>query len=134
MIILAGAGVQSQDQQAGTVDSTSTLVQGVKIGIVISSNDPETVWNAFRFADFACKKGDKVSVFLLGKGVEAQILKSKQFDVKAMLESFVEHGGKIFACGSCLKTRKMGGTEMCPISTMADMYKIVNESDKLLTF
>jgi sulfur relay (sulfurtransferase) complex TusBCD TusD component (DsrE family) len=107
---------------------------GSKIGIVISSNDPETVWNAFRFANFSCQKGDSVSVFLLGKGVESQTLKDKSFDVVGMMESYVSHGGRIFTCGTCLKSRKAGGTELCPISTMADMYAIVNQSDKLLTF
>ena len=44
----------------------------MKLAIVIYSNDPETVWNAFRFGVFARKQGDAVSVFLLGKGVEAE--------------------------------------------------------------
>jgi len=42
----------------------------MKTGIIISSNDPETVWNAFRFANLSIKKGDEVKIFLLGKGVE----------------------------------------------------------------
>ncbi len=105
-----------------------------KIGIIIYSNDPETLWNAFRFANFACQKGDSVSIFLLGKGVEAQTRKDKEFDVKGMMETYVSNGGKIFACGTCLISRKSGGTELCPISTMADMHDIVKRSDKLLTF
>ena len=34
----------------------------MKLGIVISSNDPETVWNAFRFGSFALGQGDVVNV------------------------------------------------------------------------
>ena len=30
-------------------------VAGLKIGIVISTNDPEEVWNAFRFGNVALK-------------------------------------------------------------------------------
>jgi len=44
------------------------------IGIVISTNDAETVWNAFRLANYALNQGDTVSVFLLGKGVETKAL------------------------------------------------------------
>ena len=42
----------------------------MKLGIVIYSNDPETVWNAFRFGNFSRKQGDEVKIFLLAKGVE----------------------------------------------------------------
>jgi len=43
-------------------------------------------------------------------------------------------GGKILACGTCIKSRNQEGTEMCPINTMKDMYDIVKESDKIVTF
>lgn len=42
----------------------------VSIGMVIYSNDNETVWNALRLANYAKNEGDTVSIFLLGKGVE----------------------------------------------------------------
>jgi uncharacterized protein involved in oxidation of intracellular sulfur len=44
----------------------------MKIGIIIFSSDPETVWNAFRYGNFALTEKDKVKVFLIGKGVEAE--------------------------------------------------------------
>lgn len=45
----------------------------MKLGLVIYSNDPEPVWNAFRFGNHAIKQHqDEVQVFLLGKGVEAE--------------------------------------------------------------
>lgn len=39
----------------------------MKLGIVIYSDEVETVWNAFRLGVFALKKGDSVQVFLLRK-------------------------------------------------------------------
>jgi len=36
----------------------------VKVRIVVYSNDPETVWNAFRFANLALARGDEVRVFV----------------------------------------------------------------------
>ena len=106
----------------------------MKIGIVIYSNDAETVWNAFRFANFAIDKGDEVKVFLLGKGVECESLDTNQFKVTEEMKKFVDRGGKIYACGTCLKIRQSEGSELCPISTMQDLYGIVKESDKVLTF
>ncbi len=41
--------------------------------------------------------------------------------------------GVMPVCGSCLKIRQKG-TETCPLSTMKDMLKLVEGSDKLLTF
>ena len=106
----------------------------MKIGIVIYSNDSETVWNAFRFGNFALKDGDEVKVFLLAKGVECESIDTDKFKVTEQVKLFVEKGGKIFACGTCLKIRQSEGSEMCPLSTMKDLYEIVKECDKIVTF
>lgn len=63
-------------------DTKSIKTMKSNIGIVIYSNDTETVWNAFRLANFALTQKDIVNIFLLGKGVEAQNLTSDKFDVK----------------------------------------------------
>lgn len=73
-------------------------------------------------------------MFLLAKGVDCEKLNTKDFNVTGQIQGFVEAGGKIFAFGTCLKLRQSEGTELCPISTMKDMYDIVKESDKVLTF
>ncbi|UCF07666.1 MAG: DsrE family protein [Thermoplasmata archaeon] len=106
----------------------------MKIGIVIYSNDPETVWNAFRFGNFALDKGDEVKAFLLAKGVEAESLDTDQFKITAQMQTFVDSGGKILACGTCLKIRQSDGSELCPLSTMKDLHDIIKESDKVVTF
>jgi uncharacterized protein involved in oxidation of intracellular sulfur len=106
----------------------------VKIGVVIYSNDTETVWNAFRFGSFALKEGDTVKVFLLAKGVECESIDTNKFKVREQIQTFIDSGGQIFACGSCLKIRQSQGSEMCPISTMRDLYQIMKQSDKTITF
>jgi sulfur relay (sulfurtransferase) complex TusBCD TusD component (DsrE family) len=106
----------------------------MKIGMVIYSNDPETVWNAFRFGNFALGEGDSVKVFLLAKGVESESLNADKFNITEQIKRFVENGGKIFACGTCLTIRKMEGSELCPLSTMQDMYDIIRWSNKVITF
>lgn len=106
----------------------------MKLGIIIYSNDPEAVWNAFRFGSFALKQGNEVKIFLTGRGVEAEALDTGQFNVTEMMKAFVEAGGRIFACGTCLKLRSKDGTKLCPLSNMKTMLDIIEESDKVLTF
>jgi len=106
----------------------------MKIGIVTYSNDSETVWNAFRFGNFALNEGDKVKLFLLAKGVECESLDTDKFKVTEQMQTLVDNGGEIFACGSCLKIRQAEGSEICPLSTMKDLYDIVAGSDKVVTF
>ena len=106
----------------------------MRIGIVISSNDAETCWNAIRYANFALGQKDEVKIFFMGKGVEYQKVSRDKFNTIEQAEKFMQSGGKIYACGSCIKSREQEGSEMCPISTMKDMYDIVKESDKVVTF
>ena len=106
----------------------------MKLGIVIYSNDPETVWNAFRLGVFARKQGDVVSIFLLGKGVEAESLESGKFDAIGQMRHFSETGGSILACGTCLKIPQSEGSDICPVSTMQDLHTLIRDSDKVVTF
>lgn len=106
----------------------------MQLGIVIHSTDAETVWNAFRLAVFSLGKGEKVKVFLLAKGVEAEKLETDKFKVREQMQAFADAGGDILACGTCLTLRHEEGSELCPLSTMEDLYEIVRDSDRLLTF
>ena len=106
----------------------------MKLGIVIYSNDAETVWNAFRLANFSLKEGDAVKVFLIAKGVEYEKLDSEKFGIKELAKSFLEKNGGIFACGTCLKSRASEGSATCPMSTLKDLYEIIKECDKVLSF
>ena len=106
----------------------------MKLAIVISSNDAETVWNAFRFAVYARKEKDDVSVFLMGKGVEAEQIDAPGFRVTEQIRAFTENGGRTLACGTCLKSRGKEGSEACPLSTMKDLYEMVRAADKVVSF
>lgn len=106
----------------------------MNLGIILYSNDSESVWNAFRFGNFSLAKGDDVEVFLLGKGVEVENLDSEEFDIEKEMTEFNENGGGIHACGTCIKIREKEEMELCPISTMRDMYEIVEGNDKVVTF
>ena len=92
----------------------------MKVGIIISSNDAETCWNAIRYANFALGQKDEVKIFFMGKGVEYQKVSTDKFNTIEQAEKFMQSGGKIYACGSCIKSREQEGSDMCPISTMKD--------------
>ncbi len=123
-------------QSSGNYGDTKTKQTNKqsKIGIIISSNDPETVWNAFRLANYSVQEGDTVSIFLVGKGVEAPKISSTNYEVKGLMEKFSDAGGKILACGTCLKSRGSEGSKLCPVSSLSDLYKIVKTNEIILSF
>lgn len=106
----------------------------MKIGVVIYSEDTEVVFNAFRFAVFSLQKGDLVKIFLLAKGVECENLSTDKFNISEQMHTFIDAGGEIKACGTCLKLRDQEESDICPLSTMQDLYDIVAESDKVISF
>lgn len=105
----------------------------MKLGLIIYSTDAETVWNGFRLGVFALKAGDQVRAFLLAKGVECERHAEAPFDVRQVMQEFVDAGGEILACGTCLKLRQSNGSELCPLSTMKDLYELVRDSDKVVS-
>ena len=106
----------------------------MKIGIIIETKEYEKAWNAMRFAITAKKSGHEVKVFLMGESVEIETLTHNKFDVAEQVKIFHEIEGEILACGTCLKSRNMGGTEVCPINTMIDCVEMVESADKTVTF
>lgn len=56
--------------------------------IIISSSDGETIYNAMRLANVGVKKGDNVSVFMLGKGVLFEQASTEQFNVMEQVNQF----------------------------------------------
>jgi len=106
----------------------------MKLGVIISSNDAETCWNALRYANFAIRQKDGVRIFLIGKGVEYEKVSTQKYNTVEQAEKFVQGGGKMYACGTCIKSREQKGSNLCPLSSMKDLYEIVKESDRVVTF
>ncbi|MDP3900600.1 MAG: DsrE family protein [bacterium] len=107
----------------------------MKLGIIISQTNPETNWNAFRLANFAIKQGDEVKIFLVGEGVEYEASNSEKFNIQEEVVEFLKSDkAKILACGACLKSRNQEATNTCPVSSLKDLYELVQDSDKILTF
>ena len=106
----------------------------MKFGIILETKEFEKSWNAFRFANTAKKQGHEVKVFLMGEAVECEGLMHEKFDVAGQLKEFSGGGGEILACGTCLKSRHMEGSEACPLSTMIDCVKMVEWAERVVTF
>jgi hypothetical protein len=119
----------AQGSKTAPASSKST-----SIGIVIYSNDVETVWNAFRFANYSKKQGDTVSIFLLGKGVELDNLVKSEKNIKEQTDTFLGSGGTILGCGTCLKARNNNEPQACKFSSLKDLYEIVRKNKTVLTF
>lgn len=106
----------------------------MKIGIIIETKEYEKAWNAFRFAVTSKKLGYDVKVFLMGEAVECEGLTHEKYNVDEQLKLFISIGGEILACGTCLKSRQLNGTDACPLSTMVDCVNMVSWADKVVTF
>lgn len=109
-------------------DSPTTL------GLVIYSNDTETVWNALRLANYSKNQGDTVKIFLLGKGVELDSMVKTNTDLKEQADKFLDNGGTILGCGTCLRSRNNKEPQVCKFSSLADLYAIVRKNKIVLTF
>ncbi|HBX51776.1 MAG TPA: sulfur reduction protein DsrE [Bacteroidales bacterium] len=118
-------------QCGGTVTNTA---KPTSIGIVISTNDVETIWNAIRFANFSKSEGDTVKIFLLGKGVELDNLVKTNKDLKEQTDTFLESGGTVLGCGTCLQSRKNNEPQVCRFSSMSDLYELIRKNKIVLTF
>ena len=114
--------------------SKEQKVSPTTIGMVIYSNDTETVWNALRLANYSKNQGDTVSIFLLGKGVELDDLVKTDKDMKEQADKFLGNGGIILGCGTCLQSRKNNEPEGCKYSSLADLYELIRKNKIVLTF
>ena len=55
---------------------------------IITTSDGETIYNAMRLANVGVKKGDDISVFMLGKGVLFEQAGTEEFDVMEQVNQF----------------------------------------------
>ena len=106
----------------------------MKYGIILETKEYEKAWNAFRFAVTAKKRGHEVKVFLMGEAVECEGLTHEKYNVDEQLQAFVNAGGELLACGTCLKSRQLDEKTACPISTMVDCVEMVEWADRVITF
>lgn len=107
----------------------------MRLGIILQSNNPEHIWNTLRLAIASLKAKHSVEIFLFSEGVEIEdVLDTEQFDISTKLQEFKDLKGIILACGTCLEIRSKSESKMWPTTTMKDLVKMIEESDKVLVF
>jgi uncharacterized protein involved in oxidation of intracellular sulfur len=106
----------------------------MRIGIVLSTDEPELAWNALRLAVRALGAGHGVQCFLLARGVRIEQIRHPDFDVQGQLQAYERAGGTIRSCTTCLEHRGMEGSAACPAGSMHDLLALVEQCDKVLTF
>jgi len=104
------------------------------MGIIISSGDAETVWNALRLGIAAQSKGDSVVIFIISKAVDVFLKDTSKFNVSKTSLEFERNGGDIYACATCAKMRHTENVNMCTITSVFDLYEIVKRSKKVISF
>jgi uncharacterized protein involved in oxidation of intracellular sulfur len=104
----------------------------MRLGIIINTNNPETAWNALRLGSTALDGGHKVTVFLLGSGVEIESIADETYNVAQLIKDFTK-SGSLLGCGTCMRQRHREPGVILK-STMTDLVKIIAESDKVVSF
>jgi uncharacterized protein involved in oxidation of intracellular sulfur len=103
------------------------------LGLIVETNEPERIWNAFRLANTALDAGHTVEAFLLGKGVEAPDIGTEKFNPRGVMRKFLGEGGELLACGTCLDSRDLAENDLRPRATMGDLLAVVEDADEVVT-
>lgn len=111
----------------------------MKVTVIVYSNDPETVWNALRFANTSLIYENLTKIFLLGKGVEALSLSTLKYDILEQADIFRNNGGVMIGCGICCENRKeempfLQKELRCEMGSMQDLYGLIAGADKVISF
>ncbi len=73
-------------------------------------------------------------MFLLGKSVECESLHTEHFPVRDQMQAFIDAGGTILTCVTCLRLRHSEGAALCQPSPLQDPYEMVRDSDRVVAF
>ncbi|MFD1418286.1 DsrE family protein [Companilactobacillus keshanensis] len=105
----------------------------MKLGIILETKEHEKAWNGFRLAIKSLELGNEVKIFLMGEGVEVEDIHDEKHNVSEKMHEYLDNGGVILACGTCIESRHREDTTECPISTMVDCVNMIDWADKTVT-
>jgi predicted peroxiredoxin len=66
---------------------------------IVTQTDAETVFNALHLALHSLEQGDRVRIFLSGKGVDIDKIDDPKFEVEGQARKVLDAGGQFLACG-----------------------------------
>lgn len=122
--------------EVGLLGNMTIIINDAPYGV-------ERPWNAMRLAltSLSAAIKSEVKVFLIGDAVtiakKGQSTPEGYYNLEKMLNDFVATGGKVRACGTCLKARGLNQEDLVEgveVGTMVGLAKWVKESHKVLTF
>lgn len=105
----------------------------MKLALIITQNEPETVINALRLARYGLKQGDGVDIFLSGRGVDLERIADATFDVKRLAWEVLDAVGQFLGCGTCPELRKSEGSDIRLLSTMKGQCELIRDANKAIT-
>lgn len=105
----------------------------MRLGLIVNTDDAEDAWNAFRLGNNSLEKGNEVEAFLLGDGVYAPDLDHEKCNPAGAMRKFLDSGGKLNACGTCMDSRDLDATELRPRGTMDDLQGLTANADTVVT-
>lgn len=104
------------------------------LALVLETDEPERIWNAFRLANTALDAGHTVETFLVNDGVRAPDVEHEKFNPHGVVLKYTRNGGTLAACGTCLDSRGLEEGDLRPRSSMEEYLRIVEDADEVLTF
>lgn len=136
LLAISGLNLGLAQQLFSSCENVSAFNPGrtPDIGIVISSGEAETVWNALRLGIAAESKGDSVVIFVISKAVDVFMNDTSKFEIAKTSEQFLSKGGDILTCATCAKMRHTDNVQMCTITSVYDLYEIIRRSKKVVSF
>lgn len=105
----------------------------MKILFIITQNIPEVIWNCFRLANIMLEEMDDVIIFLNGPSVNYESLDSELFPIKNLAKTFTLSEGQLLAWGKLMDLHGVKESYH-KRGTQKDLYKLIEECDKILTF
>lgn len=105
----------------------------MQVTLMVSSGDPEIIWNGFRMANLMLEEMDEVTVFLNGPSVRYAALASAAFPLAELAKLFTLSEGVLLACGRVLD---LHGVEngYHQRASQKDLYQLIAASDRLLSY
>jgi peroxiredoxin family protein len=105
----------------------------MKLGIIIDTNNPEKVFNAFSLGISFLKANHEVKIFLVNGDSAIRENYNSKYDVKGIVKKFQSEKGKMNACALCeVDDEKIELS--CKSKTMDGVRRLIEECDKIIPF
>jgi len=65
------------------------------LGMILSSSDPDILWNALRFANFSLEQGEDVTILLNSHAVAYHEVDSPKYKLEELFKTFALSEGRI---------------------------------------